>query len=44
MCMNGELSESFDVGVEVGYGCVMSPWHFNVYMVCCMREMKAKVV
>ncbi len=30
LCMNGELSESFGVGVGVRQGCVMSPWLCNV--------------
>ncbi len=41
--MNGELSESFEVKVGVGQGCVMSPWLFNIYMDGCIREMKVDV-
>ncbi len=41
--MNGELSDSFDIGVGVRQGCVMSPWLFSVFMDGCMREMKVKV-
>ena len=41
--VDGELSESFDIGMGVRQGCVMSPWLFNVFMDGCMREMKAKV-
>lgn len=41
--VEGELSESFALGVGVRQGCVMSPWLFNIFMDGCMREMKAKV-
>ena len=37
--VNGELSESFPIGVRVREGCVMSPCLSNIFM----REMKAKV-
>ncbi len=40
---DGELSDSFAVGVGVRQGCVMSPWLFNIFMDGCMREVKAKV-
>ncbi len=43
MKVDGELSDSFGVGVGVRQGCVMSPWLFNILMDGCMREMKAKV-
>ncbi len=43
MKIDGELSNSFRVGVRVRQGCVMSPWLFNVFMDGCIREMKAKV-
>ncbi len=33
--VNGELSESFNVEVGVGQGCIMSPWLFNIYMDGC---------
>ncbi len=35
---DGELSDSFAVGVGVRQGCVMSPWLFNIFMDGCMRE------
>ena len=41
--MDGELSESFPVGVRLRQRCVMSPWLFNILMDGCMREMKARV-
>ena len=41
--MDGELRESFPIGVEVRQGCVVSPWLFNIFMDGCMREMKGKV-
>ncbi len=41
--VDGELSDSFDVGVGVRQGCVMSPWLFNIFMDGCVREVKAKV-
>ena len=41
--VDGELSDSFAVGVGVRQGCVMSLWLFNVFMDGCMREMKAQV-
>ncbi len=42
VCMNGELSESFGVGVGVRQGFMISPWLFNVYMHGCMRGMKTR--
>ncbi len=33
---------SFGVDVDVGQGCVMSPWLFNIYMDGCMMEVKAR--
>ncbi len=41
--VNGELSNSFAVGVGVRYECVMSPWLFNIFMDGCRRDMKAEV-
>ncbi len=41
--VNGELSDSFDMGVRVQQGCVMSPWLFSIFMDGSMKEMKAKV-
>ncbi len=41
--MDGELSDSFAIGVRVRQGCVMSLWLFNIFMDGCMREMQAKV-
>ncbi len=41
--VNGELSDSFTVGVRVRQGFAMSPWLFNIFMDGCMREVKAKV-
>ena len=41
--IDGELSDSFAVGVRVKQGCVMSPWLFNIFMNGCMREMKVKM-
>ncbi len=41
--VDGELCDSFGVGVGVRQGCVMSPWLFNIFINKCMREMKAKV-
>lgn len=41
--MNGRLSESFNVEVDVRQGCVMSPWLFSLYMDGCIREMKVGV-
>ncbi len=41
--VDGELSDTFAVGVEVKQGCVMSPWLFNILMDGYTREMKAKV-
>ena len=41
--MDGELSESFPIGVRVRQGCVMSSRLFNIFMNGCMRNMKAKV-
>ncbi len=38
--IDGELSDSFRVGVGVRQGCVMSPWLFNVFMDGCIREIK----
>ena len=41
--VDGELSESFAIGMGVRQGCVMSPWLFNIFMDSCIREMKARV-
>ncbi len=41
--MDGELSNSFPVGVGVRHGHVMLPWLFNIFMSGCMRTMKDKV-
>ena len=41
--VDGELSDSFAIEVEVRQGCVMPPWLFNIFMDGCMREIKAKV-
>ncbi len=41
--VDGELSDSFAIGVRVRKGCVMSPWLFNIFIDRCVREMKAKV-
>ncbi len=30
--VDGELSNSFAVGVGVRQGCVMPPWLFNIFM------------
>ncbi len=38
--VDGELSDTF--GVQVRYGCVMSPWLFNIFMDGCMRKMKGR--
>ncbi len=40
--VDGELNDSFTVGVGVRQGCVMSPWLFSIFMDGCMREVKAK--
>ncbi len=41
--VDGELSDSFGVGMGVKQGCAMSPWLFNIFMDGCMREVRAKV-
>ncbi len=41
--VDGELSDSFAVGVGVRQGCIMSLWLLNIFMDRCMREVKAKV-
>ncbi len=41
MQVNGELSESFNVEVDVRQGCVMFPWLFN--MDGCIKGMKVGV-
>ncbi len=41
--VNGELSDSFAIGVEVSQGCVMSSWLFNIFMDVFVREMQAKL-
>ncbi len=41
--VDGELSDSFAVGVGMRQGCVMSSWVFVIFMNGCMREMKAKM-
>ncbi len=41
--VEGEVSESFAVGVNAKQGCVMLPWMFNIFMDGCKREMKAQV-
>ncbi len=33
--VDGELSDSFAVGVGVRQGCVMPPWLFNIFMDGC---------
>ena len=38
------MSEWFPVNVGLRQGCVMSPWLFNVYMDCVMREVNARVL
>ncbi len=43
MRVNGELSESFNVEVDVRQGCIMSPWLFNINVDGCIREMKVGV-
>ncbi len=40
--VDGELSDSFAIGVGVRHGCVMSLWLFNFFMHRCLREMKAE--
>ena len=40
---DGELSESFDRGVGIRQGCVISTWLFKVFMDGCIREMKVRV-
>ena len=40
---DGELSQSFPIGVRLRQGCVMSPWLFDIFMDGYMREMKTKV-
>ena len=42
MKVNDEMSESFEIGVGVRQGCVMSPWLFNIYMDGVMREFKVR--
>lgn len=41
--VDGDLSDSFAIGMEVRQGYVMSPWLFNIFMDEWMREMKARV-
>ena len=42
--MDGELRESFPLGVGIGQGCVISPWLFDIlYMDACMREIRPKL-
>ncbi len=41
MKVEGDLSDSFAVGVGVRQGCVMSPGLFNIFMDGCVRELKA---
>ncbi len=36
--VDGELSDSFDIGVGLRQDCVMSPRPFNIFMDDCMRE------
>ncbi len=41
--VNRELSESFSVEVGVRQGCLMSPCLVNIYVDCCIREIKVGV-
>ncbi len=41
--VNGELSDSFDMGEGVLQGCVMSPWLVSVCMEGCMRGKKSSL-
>lgn len=41
--MYGDLTKSFNMHVGVRQVCVISPWHFDLYMDGVIRELKAKV-
>ena len=43
MRVDGDLNESFTIGVKVRRGFVILPWLFDIVMDACVREMKAKV-
>ena len=41
--IDGVESESFEIGVGVRQGCVMSPWLFNIFMDGVMKEVKMRI-
>ena len=43
MKVDGELGDSFAVGVGVRQQCTKSQWLFNIFMDGCMKEMNVKV-
>ena len=42
--VGNDVSEWFRVNVGLRQGCVMSPWLFNVYMDCVVREVNVRVL
>ena len=42
--VGNDVSEWFPVNVRLRQGCVMSPWLFNVYMDCVVREVNVRVL
>ena len=42
--VGNDVSEWFPVNVGLRQGCAMSPWLFNVYMDCVVREMNIRVL
>ena len=39
----GGESESFRIDSGVEQGCIMSPWHFNLYIDAVMKEAKMRM-
>ena len=41
--VEGGESERFRIDIGVRWGCIMSPWLFNVYMDAVMKEVKMRI-